>query len=171
MQMVTRIFFYTLFVWFALVWLMPKEALYFKLEQHLSSKGIKINEAAIEEGMISLSIRDGEIFLRGIRIARFENASIVSLFVYSHIHIDQMKTVQGLPAIPPLKADWIDLTHTVASPRQIRISAKGSFGSLTGTIDLYTHHIFIRFTELKELGVLRRELKKDAKGWYYENTY
>jgi hypothetical protein len=51
------------------------------------------------------------------------------------------------------------------------VDAQGSFGGMTGAIDLNARKIHLDFNESKHIEMLKPQLKKSEKGWTYETSF
>lgn len=169
--MVKKILLTLLLIWFALLVFMPKQEMYYALEKALAEQEIEINEQSIEEGWFSLSIRDASVYGKGIKIADIEKLTCHTLLFYTKVEIDSMVLDDSLKAMFPQKTDKVFLTHTLLSPLTVWVHAEGIFGTFEGSIDLKERKLHINFTEVKEIGTIRSELKKGEKGWYYEKSF
>ncbi len=171
MQMVKKIFITLLVLWFVVLVFMPKQEFYYKLEQILASKGIKINEKSIEEGWFSLTLRDLEVYVKGIKLANIEEVSIFTLLFYSKVEIDNLFLDESLKAMAPTKTEHAQITHAIWSAPLLDVEAQGSFAGLVGDIHLFDKTVRLDFNDSKAIGNIQSKLKKDEKGWYYETSF
>ena len=169
--MVKKILLTLLLIWFALLVFMPKQEIYYALEKELSKQGIEINEQNIEEGWFSLRIGEAAVYGKGIKIATVEKLTCHTLLFYTKIEIDHVVLDDSLKAVLPQTTDKILLTYSLLSPLTVWIHAEGVFGRLEGSADLKERKLHIEFTEVKEIGTIRSELKKGERGWYYEKSF
>jgi hypothetical protein len=51
------------------------------------------------------------------------------------------------------------------------VDAEGSFGGMTGTIDLNARTVHLDFNESKQIEMLKPQLKQSEKGWFYETSF
>jgi len=171
MQMVKKIFLVLFVVWFAFTVFMPKRNLYYQAERMLASEGIKINEKMIREGFFTFSIDDAVIYVEGIDLIHVESAQVTSLLFYTHVTVKNVQMDKSLASIVPTSLRNVTLSHTLFSPKQITVSGEGEFGIFHGTVDLVSHRIHLDFPETDKLGMLKRQLKKGEKGFYYEKSF
>ena len=167
MQMVKKIFFIFLLLWFALILFMPKQELYFALERIIAEQGIKINEKTIEEGTFGLQLKGITVYAKGIKVATAEQVSLVTLLFYNRIDIENLHTDKGLKSIVSLSLDHIVLSYSIVDPMHVYFSANGSTGEYKGSISLREHKAYFEQIEEKGQGTLKSFLKKDKQGWYY----
>jgi len=161
MQVVKRVIMVLVVLWFSLLLFMPKEALYYQLEQRLATEGIEINEEAIAVGAFSLTLKGVAIYVKGIEVAT----------VYSRLTIESLRVDDTLKAMVPQETYHATVYHSLLLPLEIRLDANGSFGTLTGHVDISHHKVRIDFPEVKSLGVLRTQLKQGEEGLYYETAF
>jgi hypothetical protein len=171
MQVVKKALMILFAVWFAFVLFMPKRNLYYKVEQELSSQGIKINEAKISEGMFTFDIDDAVVYIKGIDLIHVKQVSFFSLLFYSSISLENVVLDESLSSMAPTRLETATLSHVIWSPGHISVSGKGDFGTFEGDIDLVQRKVHLDFVEITELGVLKRQLKEGEKGLYYETSF
>ncbi len=171
MQVVKRVIMVLVVLWFSLLLFMPKEALYYQLEQRLATEGIEINEEAIAVGAFSLTLKGVAIYVKGIEVATVEQIELFSLLFYSRLTIESLRVDDTLKAMVPQETYHATVYHSLLLPLEIRLDANGSFGTLTGHVDISHHKVRIDFPEVKSLGVLRTQLKQGEEGLYYETAF
>jgi hypothetical protein len=172
MQMVKNIFIGLVVFWFALFIFMPKEALYYALEEKLEAQGLKINEKSIETGMFSLNLIDADIYFKGINVAHVKKINIFTLLFTTNVNIKELTIDASLKAFAPEKIDQANITHLLLSPMKVNILASGSFGNIEGVVDLKEKKLRLDFSNTtKEIDLLRGNLQKDEKGLYYETSF
>ena len=171
MQVVKNIFIGLLVGWFMLLAFMPKQELYYKLEQMLEKNDIKINEGRIESGFFSLTLYDSDVYVKGIKLARAEKVNFFTLLFYSYATVDNLTLDDSLKAMLPTHADEVKLTHVVWKPLNIEVSALGDFGGAEGTVNLAESTLRVDFNDTKAITSLKPKLQEDEKGWYYETSF
>ncbi|TET87533.1 MAG: hypothetical protein E3J96_05235 [Sulfurovum sp.] len=171
MQMVKKIFITLFIAWFALLVFMPKQELYYKLEEELAKNEIKINKKSIDEGLFSLTLKQASVYVKGIKVATIEELTLFTLLFYTKVELDSFLLDDTLKAMAPQQTDKAILSHSVLSPLEASVSAEGSFGVIEGSVDLTERKLHIDFNETKEIETIKSQLKKDEKGWYYETSF
>jgi len=171
MQVVKKALMILFVVWFAFVLFMPKRNLYYKVEQELSLQGVKINEGSISEGLFTLEIDDAVIYIKGIDLVHIREISFFSLLFYSRIELKEIMLDGSLSSMAPTKLERAVLSHVIWSPEHVSVSGQGAFGAFEGDIDLTQRKVHLDFTEIAELGALKRQLKEGEKGLYYETSF
>ncbi len=171
MQMVKKIFIVLAVFWFALIWLMPKQELYYKLEQTLAKEDIKINETSMEEGIFSLTIHDADIYAKGIKLATVQKASVYTFLLYSSLEVDNVVLDASLKNMAPTHIEHARFTHAAWDPYHVNVEAEGVFGKMHGDVDLRAKTVRLDFNQTKGIEMLKPGLKQDEKGWYYETSF
>ncbi len=169
--MVKKIFIVLFVIWFGILLFMPKQELYYKLEQELAKEGIKINESQIEESLFSLTLKNADLYVKGIKIATVERVTLLTLLFYSKVELKELMLDDSLKHMAPQRIEDALLTYTLLSPVKLSIYAEGSFGTLKGDADLKERKVHLDFVEEKEIGVIKPMLKKGETGWYYETSF
>ncbi len=171
MSMVKYIVILPLIVWLAIITLMPKQELYYKLEEILHVQDIELNEEVIEEGLFGLDLKNVSVYVKGINIANIDEVYVVSLLFYSRVEVSGLKIDDSLKSMVPQEIQKAIFTHSILSPLFIKIEAIGSFGVVHGEISLDKRKIHLDFNENKNIEMLKSHLKKSEEGWVYETSF
>ncbi len=171
MQMVKKTLIALGVIWFSLLLFMPKQALYYKAEQILANKTIKINEKKMNEGIFSFNIEQADVYVKGIKLASVEKVHIFTLLFYTNITLEKLTLDDSLKSMVPTYAEKMTLTYAVWDPLHIHINSHGSFGQLNGVAGLSDKKIRLDFNESKGIEMLKPSLKQDEKGWHYETSF
>lgn len=171
MQMVKNIVMVFVLGWLSVVILMPKKAMYYKLEEILAKNDIKLNENKINEGFFSLTLEQVRVYVKGINVANIEEVHLFTLLFYTSLELEMLMMDDSLKAVAPQETKHATATHSIFSPVQVSVEAEGSFGSLSGKVDLNGRTIHLDFNESKNIEMLKPQLKKGEKGWVYETSF
>lgn len=171
MQMVKKILFMVLLLWFALLVFMPKTEMYHTLEKALLKQDIKLNETSIKENIFSLRIEDIRVYLKGIGLASIESIEWTSYLFYTKLVITNITVDASLSSQVPRQTDKIELVHRFISPLVISLDANGSFGAVEGEAKLLDKQVKIDFIETKDIKMFKNFLTKSDKGWSYEKSF
>ena len=158
-------------IWLALVILMPKEELYYKLEETLHSQEIALNEEVIDEGLFGLSLKNVSVYVKGINVANIEEVNLFTILFYSYIEVKGLRIDDSLKTMVPQETQKAVLEHSVMAPFSVSVEAEGSFGTMDGKIDLNERKVHLDFNESKNIAMLKPQLKKSEKGWVYETSF
>lgn len=171
MQMVKKSFIVLIISWLSIVVLMPKQELYYKLEEALAKQEIKLNEEKINEGFFSLTLKQVTVYYKGIPVAIIEEANLYTLLFYSSMELHSLHMDDSLKTMVPQETKKALLSHSIFSPLEVSVNANGSFGSTSGKIDLDERKVHLDFNESKNIEMLKPQLKQDEKGWAYETSF
>jgi hypothetical protein len=171
MQMVKKILIALALIWFALLLFMPKQTLYYKLEQELAKSAIKINEKSIDEGIFSLTLNQADVYAKGIKLASVEKVHFFTVLFYTKVTMQELVLDDSLKNMAPTHMKEATATYALWDPLHISIHAEGSFGGLDGAVALADKTLRLDFNESKGIEMLKPKLKQDKKGWYYETSF
>jgi len=171
MQMVKKILIMIGLVWLAFLVLMPKQELYYKLEEILEKQSIVINEKQKDEGLFSLSLYQVDVYVKGIKLATIEKVDFFTLLLYSSVTCENVMLDDSLKTMLPTEITTVKATHSILSPLNINLYAEGSFGNVEGFVHLNDRSVRLDFNESKGIEMLKPNLKQDEKGWYYETSF
>lgn len=171
MQVVKNIFIGLLLGWFALLVFMPKEELYYKLEETLAQNDIKINEKHMKSGIFSLTIYDADMYIKGIKLATIKEIDFFTLLFYTTIDIDTLTVDDSLKNMLPTEINSVHLMHNVLAPMHVDVVADGAFGGLEGSVNIDKRTTRLDFNDSVNIEVLKPKLQEDQKGWYYETSF
>ena len=171
MQMVKKTITLLAVIWLALLVLMPKEELYFKLEQALAEKGIKINEKSIDEGLFTLTLNEADVYAKGIKIASIEKTSFFTLLFYTKVALGKVQIDESFKNMLPTQIEEATATHGIWNPMHVEIHAQGGFGAADGMVAFSKRTVRLDFNQTLGIEMLKSQLKQDEKGWYYETSF
>ena len=158
-------------VWIAIIVFMPKREFYYKLEEELAKHEIVLNEENINEGLFSLNLERVTVYFKGISVATVEEVKLATLLLYSCVELRSLQVDDSLKTMVPPTTQKATATHSILSPMEIFVDASGSFGLMSGNIDLNERKIRLDFNQSKGIEMLKPQLRKDEKGWVYETSF
>jgi len=171
MQMVKKFLILLLVLWFAILFFMPKQLLYYKLEEVLLQNDIKINEEKIEEGLFSLTLYNSKVYVKGIQLATVEKIDFFTLLFYTKVDVNQLLLDESLKNMAPTEIYQIEATHAIWNPVYVSLDALGIFGKSNGQVSLLNKHLRMDLEDSKNIDMLKGSLQKDEKGWFYETSF
>ena len=160
-----------LVTWLAIVILMPKQEIYYKLEEVLDGYEIRLNEEKKSEGLFSLNLKGVTVYVKGINVATIDEVNLFTLLFYSSVELQSLLVDDSLKTMIPQETTSAVLKHSILSPLDVSVAANGSFGALIGNIDLNERTVHLDFNESKNIQMLKPSLKKSEKGWVYETSF
>lgn len=171
MQMVKNSFMILVVAWLAILVLMPKQEFYYTLEEALAKHEIAFNEEKINEGLFSLGLEQVSVYFKGIKVATIKEVTFCTLLFYTSIELQSLHMDDSLKSMVPQDTQKAILSHSILSPLDLMVDANGSFGLMSGRIDLTDRKVHLDFNESKNIEMLKPQLKKDEKGWVYETSF
>jgi len=173
MQMVKKIFIAIALVWFVLIAFMPKQELYYKLEQTLEQNDIRFNEEKIDEGLFSLTLYKVDVYIKGIKLATIDKVDFFTLLFYTRAEVENLLLDESLKSKVPTQISDAVASHSILEPLKINLSVEGSFGGAEGYVSLKEKniHMDLNNTSIKGIEMLQSTLQKNEKGWYYETSF
>ena len=150
----------------------PKLELYYLLEHKLDDEmGVIINEKVAKEKLFGLDLEGLRVYYEGADIATIRDINIFSLLLFTKVKALNIEPSAYLNRFVSFKVDTLSLIHSIFNPLFIEIEANGSFGEFRGGIDLRERVIKLRLVEAKDIASIREFLRRDKKGWYYEQSF
>lgn len=171
MQMVKKVLILILTLWLALILFMPKQELYFKLEQELKKEDVAISAEKIKEGWFTLRLETPNVYVKGIKVATVDEVSFFTLLFYSKVTVKGIVLDSSLKQYAPDKIDKVKIKHSVLFPSELSVSANGGFGDAKGKVSFSERNVTIHFSEIDKMKALKSKLKKGEEGWVYETSF
>ena len=171
-----KFFAYTLFFILALIAFMPKESLYFLLEENLQKFGVVLSNEQLEESFFSLNIENMEISAKGIDSALVEEADITLLLVYNSVDVKNIKLSSLVESYLPSKIDTLHIRYTLINPFEVEAQSHGGFGDATIHFNIVDRNVSVILKPSKKMFQKYRnslrEFKKSQNGEYvYAKTF
>ena len=130
-----------------------------------------LNEEEIDEGFFGLSLKNVNVYVKGINVAKIEEVNLFTVLFYSCVEVKGLQMDDSLKTMVPQETQKAVLRHSVMDPFSVSVEALGYFGSMTGKIDLNERKVHLDFNESKNIAMLKPQLKKGEKGWVYETSF
>jgi len=138
---------------------MPKDNLYYTLQNFLKKQNVYINSDI--KSSVFLSLKNGTVYYKGMDVSKFKEIDILPFVFYNQINGENIKLNIGNYEINSVK-----IFYTLFYPVKIFISGKSNFGELNGYIDLIKREVKIYVNNLTKISI-KNFLKKDKKGYFY----
>ncbi len=162
---------YGFLILFFIVFLSPKQQLYFYLEEKLQPYKIIIYQEKIEPLNTGIWLKDGMVSYDKIFIGLFSNIVINTYFFKTNIVVDGFLIDKDFEMFIPSKIDKIALSHSIVNPLNVIIEAKGEFGELDGTYDFISGKLKLKLKPSDIMKTKKASLKlmtKTKDGYKYE---
>ena len=143
---------------------MPKKSLYFTLQHFLQKEKIYIN-SEINSNIISLNLKNGTIFYKGIDAVKFKD-----VFIYPFLFFNSLKATNIDIDFGNLNISNLDITYSIINPSKIYIKGDSNFGRIDGIVDLIDRKIKVYILNLSN-STLKAILRKDKKGYFYYELF
>ncbi|GAB6075072.1 hypothetical protein [Nautilia lithotrophica] len=145
---------------------MPKKNLFYLIQNKLYQTYNIALKTDIKSNIFKLSLTNGNIYFKNIKIATFKNADIYPYIIYNKIEISNIKIPINNLIIYKSK-----LIQTITNPLIIKIKAFSNFAKkIYGEIDISKKEIKLYFNDIKNKSI-KQILKKDKKGYYYYEKF
>jgi hypothetical protein len=154
-----KIFLFLAGLLIGLIVFMPKDNLYYTLQNYLKKEKIYIN-SNIKSGL-SLKLKNGIVYYKGMDILKFKNINIFPFIYYNEINGQNIKLNMG-----DYRINTIKIIYIVFYPVRIFLKGESNFGKIKGYIDLIKREVRIYILNLTDKS-LKRFLQKDKKGYFY----
>jgi hypothetical protein len=143
---------------------LPRENIFFTMQDFLSKEKIYINSKEINDN-IFLSLDKNKVFYKDINIADIDKINGLFFILYNSVKLENVKL-----NFQNLKINTLDIKHTLFNPYKIIITGTANFGKIDGYINFNTQNGKIYILNLNNNN-LKYFLKKDKKGYFYEVSF
>ncbi len=138
---IMKSFFYAMiFIGFFLLFF-PMNNLYFLLEKKLQSQHIVLDGEQYSQRLYAFNIEKSKLYYNNALYTEIKNIDFKYLVFYNQLDFKNLELKKDFYQLPPMKIDFIKLNYNILSITSIGISAKGEFGILTGSINLFSQEI------------------------------
>lgn len=146
----TVIFFiYIVFFLVALLYIMPKDSLYFYAEKKLKKYDIIINKEKVVNEDFGLEIRNAQIYFNSILNAKVYEANTKIYIVNNSLEANKINLSSVLKSFIPSNIDKVKVSYTVIEPLKVKIYAVGEFGEIDGDFNLIKNNLIIKLKPSK----------------------
>ena len=167
---------YTVVFFGAVVYFVPKQNLYYALENELQKYGIVIDAEDVIEHPFSLELRHPKVYLKGIEVFQALDVDIRVWIFFNEIKTDKARIGSVVKNFIPTHIDTLQIVYSLWHPFYITGYSKGNFGSINLQTDILERKGVLR---LKPSEMMRtkyantlRKLEKNQKGEYlYEQNF
>jgi hypothetical protein len=167
-----KILLFILFFYLGAVLFMPKINLYYTLEGLLKKEHVEIKEGRLVDRWIDLKIEDATIFYDGIASVKMDDLTISPWLFYNKIVAQNIQPTTDIKRMINVKATEVEISYGVMDYQSIMIEAKGDFGLLHGTLNIFDRNLRLILepsAKFKHHDIVRRYFKKEEEGLVYES--
>ncbi|MFA5233627.1 MAG: hypothetical protein WC390_04430 [Sulfurimonas sp.] len=130
------LFLLNIFVFTALMlYLLPKENLYYLLEQNLEKESLVFNNEKFKDKGLQFEVRDSVLFYKGIESAEIGKTRFDFFLLYNAVVFKGVKVSNIAQNFMPPYVNRVDFRYTIFDPLRIRGKARGEFGEA----DIFLH--------------------------------
>jgi hypothetical protein len=140
MRVLKFLFFAVLFIYLVILFL-PKENFYYFAEEQLAKYKIALNNESVKDSYGVLSVDNISVSYGGENVAYIENAGVLPFIVYNEIDIKNVNVSKNFKSFIPSEIEAVSLKATVFFPVKVWINAKGDFGRIHGSYNIYSKTI------------------------------
>ena len=129
--MVKKILKYLLYIsvfTLALIYFIPKNSLYYFMEQELQKYDVIISHEKLKDDFLYLKISNMVIDVQGVQSVTIDNSEIMLLLFYNNIHLDDITLSSAMKAFLPVKIKKASVIYTILDPLHVRSQIQGDFG-------------------------------------------
>jgi len=170
---VVKVLAYIVIALFLVVAMAPKKNLYFLAEEELLKYKIVLSGESIHDGLLSLEVRDADIFYEDIYAGKLESLQIYPLIFWNQISLENLTIDNALSRFVPQKSEHLLARYSFLNPVAIKLQGDGSFGSFSGEVNIIDRNISIDLNASKEMqkytDITKKMKKIDGKLRYEQN--
>lgn len=160
---------------FTIFLFLPKESIYYFVEQNLLKNKIIISNEIVNENLFGLDISNGQIYYENINVASVDKIEIQSFLFYSKIKVNDIKLMDSFENMAPSPIDEIEIKYSVLKFDKIEINSNGLFGELTGFVDIINRVVSLELIASNKMKdsyskILKNMKLKEGK-YYYEYKF
>lgn len=158
---------------------LPKEQLYYKLEQTILKKNeIVLYDEKVSNKLLSLNIKDTMISYKKIDAGYLQELNIFSLLFYTDITVKNLKVNKSIQNIIPADIKQLNIKHSILMPHLINLDGELKMGTLSAQANLFSRKINVTLEVKDRISSSEKRLlnfmkkSKTQKGVYtYEYSF
>jgi len=171
MRLVKQLLSLLLILWAAVILLAPKSALYHWMEHRLQPEGIVLDHEAFHATPIGFGLSDARLLIHGVPVGTFPYIRLRSFLIYSELTTGKLIPDASLRQRFPVRLDRAKAVYVLWHPLTVFLTVTGSFGTFRGRLDLKERRIKLHLEKIGKIAPIRAYLRRDRKGWYYEQKF
>jgi hypothetical protein len=151
---------------------MPREGLWFKMEEFLYSQKTIIDGETISNTPYSLVIENANLVYENMSALTFKEGEIVALLFYNQINLTDLRTGADFSQFKNLSLDSLQIEHSVIKPTKLMLRGAGEIGEFKGRVDVVEKTIDILLypsDKFKKMRAVMGYFKKHENGGYVYN--
>lgn len=143
MKKILKLFLYLFaFIVFFIIFL-PKESFYNLLEKELEKSQIVVSNETKKEKLFSFSVMNADIFYQGINMAKVDDITFKTYLFQTKVIFKNINFLDTLSSFAPTPINEVIFEHSILDVNKINIKSSGTFGEVSGNIDILKREIRI----------------------------
>jgi len=160
---------------YALIAFMPKENIYYLLQEKLSHRRIDIVTKTIDDKYLKFFLKENTIYYMKIKAVNIKNID-TKVFLYDNtIIIKNISIDKSFKHIVPSSIKNIIIRYKITNPLKITIKAKMDSANLVGYIDIVKRKLILNLktskTFVRKYKNIINKMKKTPKGYSFEYKF
>ncbi|MDR0761469.1 MAG: hypothetical protein LBF13_00315 [Campylobacteraceae bacterium] len=141
MRIIKFLFFAVLFL-VLLIAFLPKENIYYVLEEKLSGYGVNLDEENVKESFAGLDLEGVNVLFGSSNIAYIKTAAAFFGILYNKVELTSTAPSGNMRSFIPLM-DKVSAWYTPFYPTKVFLRGEGGIGSISGSYNLYDKKIYL----------------------------
>ena len=143
MKKILKLFLYLFaFIVFFIIFL-PKESFYNLLEKELEKNQIIVSNETKKDKPFSFSVLNADIFYQGINMAKVDDITFKTYLFQTKVIFKNINFLDTLSSFAPTPINEVIFEHSILDVNKINIKSSGTFGEVSGNIDILKREIKI----------------------------
>ncbi len=165
-----RLLSYTLFFLLALMYFMPKQNLYYFVENLLVPHAIILSSEEVVDKGFTLDVNHATLSLKSIESATIEQIHFKMFALYNAISFENITLSSAIKSLVPQHVAMAEISYTLFDPFFINASLSGEFGEAQARLQIFEKTVHIELVPsdkmLKEYKTTLQNMSKTESGEY-----
>ena len=165
---------YVLYVFLIMIFVIPKEKIYYTFEDILGESHLSIANETISTHFFYLDAQNGSLLFDNQELANIEKIRLNTSVIYNHLSLSNVSFSPLYRTFFPGSIHTLTFTYTLLHPMSIHIEGKGDFGHCMGAVNLMDRKVYIIFdstAQLRRYALLMYKLHPEKGGLVYETEF
>lgn len=166
---------YISFLLFTIIMFLPKNNIYYFVEEKLSNNKIILSNEDIKSSLFDFEISKSLLIYQNTKFAKIEDIKIKSFVFYNSIDVSNIEVLDKYTNQYPIKTKSLNLSYSILNPLFVDIKSTGDFGKLSAKLDLLKNKITYRLTASnsmkKDYKKILRKMKLKKGEYIYEQQF
>lgn len=175
MKKLLRFLLFLLLIIYLIIIFMPKKELFYLAEEYLAKERVVLSGERHSDYGLIFRIDGGVLYYDRLESAKLGSFTLIPLVFYNQANLNSVQLSGALASLIPDKIESARAIHTLFLPHIIFLSAKGSFGTLDGKVDLYNRRVELTIDApsavVNKYRQLFSQMKKGENGFVYQSSF